>query len=363
MEPKSFLKALLLTLAVFVLGFVTVFAPFFFSNVREDMKEINTVSQDVAPVVPETPSLPEIFNPLDLKWKLVRDLAPFEKRDAHHVVGFSGKLWLLGGVGGRSPDYSKNYSDIWSSPDGENWTLITSQAPWGPRRAGKSFVFKNKLWILGGVTTAEKYLNDVWYSEGGSSWKLATGSAAWLPRKGFAAVVFKDKMWVVGGATTKGAANDAWYSENGVDWILANEKNSWTEKYDLAIEAFLGKMWLSGGAFPGGLGEKEVWYSEDGFSWQKTSGEIPWPGRHGHCFLSSNGYLWIIGGWSGYAHGYNDVWYSKDGFSWQALYEDGSAPFAGREDLECVDFDNKIFMTGGMKTNGERTNDVWVLSK
>ena len=368
MKPTSFLNILFLILAVFAIAFAGVFLSSVSLPFNSIKKETNIIDQNV---ILEKTNInenkedikEEVFNPEILKWKLVTDSASFEKRDTHNVVVFLNKLWLFGGVGGASPNYSKNYSDIWNSQDGVTWSLVTNKAPWGPRRAGKTVIFKNQLWILGGVTTGEKYLNDVWYSDNGIDWTLAVNHADWLPRKGFGAAVFLDKIWVVGGVATNGAVNDVWYSENGVDWILANDKNSWQERYDLAVEIFLGKMWLSGGVFPGDLGKKEVWYTEDGFSWQKTEEEIPWLGRHGHCFLSHKDYLWIIGGWSGYAHGYNDTWYSKDGIVWKELYADGVSLWEGREDLECVDFNNKIFMTGGMKTNGERTNDVWVLDK
>lgn len=362
MRVASFLGMLFLVLLVFSLAFASVFF------INDSEKAINTVSPNINL---EKTNLnenkedikDEVFDPELLKWKLVTASAPFTKRDAHNVVVFLNKLWLLGGVGGAAPDYSKNYSDVWSSQDGQTWTLVTNKAPWGPRRAGEAVVFENKLWILGGVTTGEKYLNDVWYSENGIDWTLAANQADWLPRKGFSAIVFQEKIWVMGGVAANGAVKDVWYSENGTDWILANNKAPWKERYDLAAEVFLGKLWLSGGVFPGNMGEKDVWYSENGFSWQKTEGEIPWPGRHGHCFLSYKDELWLIGGWSGYAHGYNDVWYSKDGVAWKELYGDGVSLWAGREDLECVDFNGKIFMLGGMKTNGERTNDVWVLSE
>ncbi|MEK7541105.1 MAG: hypothetical protein AAB529_02640 [Patescibacteria group bacterium] len=369
MDQAIFLKLLFFILASLIIFSLAFSSVFFVSDVKNDSGEI--INIDNQNIVSEKTNLnekkeeikKEVFDPKILKWKIVTASAPFAKRDAHNAIVFLNKIWLLGGVGGSSPDYSKIYSDIWNSQDGETWTLVTNKAPWGPRRAGEAIVFKNKLWILGGVTTGEKYLNDVWYSENGIDWILATNHAAWLPRKGFGAAVFQEKIWVIGGVTTNGVVNDVWYSENGIDWILANNKAPWRERYDLSVEVFLRKLWLSGGVFPGVLGEKETWYTDDGFNWQKAEGEIPWPGRHGHCFLSYKDYLWIIGGWSGYAHGYNDVWYSKYGLDWNELYRDGVSLWGGREDLECVDFNGKIFMLGGMKTNGERTNDVWVLSE
>mgnify|MGYP001606882256 CR=1 FL=1 len=304
MKSASFFKILFSILAIFLL----IVAGIFFISDSEEL--IKTVNENVV-----SAPLEKVFDPGILKWKLVITEAGFAKRDAHNIVVFKEKLWLFGGVGGTAPDYSKNYSDVWNSEDGESWTLITEKAPWGLRRAGEVLVFKDKIWLLGGVTKGEKYSNDVWSSE------------------------------------------------DGINWTLVTEHASWYERYDLAVELFLGKMWLSGGILPGEMGAKEVWYSENGFDWRKADKEIMWPGRHGHCFISYNNYLWIIGGWSGYGHGYNDVWYSKDGLTWNELYKDGFSPWPGREDLECIEFQNKLFIIGGMKSNGERMNDVWVLSE
>lgn len=318
-------------------------------QVKEDIKK-------------EEVKIEETFDVNQLKWSIVLKEAPFAKRDAHNVVVFLDKLWLLGGVGGNAPHYEENYGDIWNSEDGKNWKLVTNNAPFGPRRAGESLVFQNKLWVFGGVTTGEKYLNDVWYTEDGINWILAKKEADWLPRKGFGSVVFKDKIWIIGGVDITGPVNDVWYSGDGANWTLAIKKAPFRERYDLAVETFSGKMWVSGGVFPEELGEQDVWYTEDGANWKKS--ETPsFAGRHGHCFLAYKDYLSVIGGWSGYAKGYNDTWYSKDGVGYQELSGKDYPIWEGREDLECVNFQNKIFMIGGMKTNGQRTNDVWTLSE
>ena len=97
-----------------------------------------------------------IFNPVNLTWQAATTQAPFSKRDAHTAVVFRDKIWLLGGVGGSAPDYGKITSDIWVSENGKDWTEITDSAPWGPRRAHNAVLFQDKIWILGGVTKGEK---------------------------------------------------------------------------------------------------------------------------------------------------------------------------------------------------------------
>ena len=77
----------------------------------------------------------EIFEPEKLNWEQAISSAPWPKRDAHTLNVFKNKLWIFGGVGGTSPDYSKNYSDVWNSENGKDWILVANNAPWGPRRA------------------------------------------------------------------------------------------------------------------------------------------------------------------------------------------------------------------------------------
>jgi len=289
-------------------------------------------------------------------WQLVTKDASWSERDAHTLASFNGKIWLIGGVGGVAPDYSKNQSDIWNSENGKEWNLVLSKAPWGEKRAHQSLVFKEKLWVMGGVGKGEVYKNDVWSSEDGINWTLIKAKAEWPERKGFSAVVFKDKIWVIGGVTNQGVVNDVWYSEDGENWKLAVKEAAWSPRYDLAVEAFNGKLWLVGGVAPGEMAETDIWSSEDGINWNLVSEKSVFPARHGHCLLEYNNSLWILGGWSGYYKSYHDVWFSSDGKNWEKI---GEAPWTGREDLTCSVFKDSIFVAGGMQSSGVRTNDVW----
>jgi len=289
---------IILALAITLFGVLLIWQKEQVDNISSASINFGTREEKEAPAL--DPSL--------LTWQEATADAAWQKRDAHTALVFLDKMWILGGVSGNAPDYSKNKSDVWSSENGRDWILVTDDVPWGPRRAHESVVFKNQIFIFGGVTNGEVYLNDVWSSADGRDWLQIQKNAAWTKRKGFGSVVFKDKIWLMGGVDTAGPVNDVWSSEDGINWQRVLKNAPWRQRYDLDLEVFDGKLWLSGGVFPGDMGKNEVWFTEDGINWTPVK-DIPWPGRHGHCFTAYNNYLWIIGGWSGYAQGFNDVWF------------------------------------------------------
>jgi hypothetical protein len=96
------------------------------------------------------------------------------------------------------------------------------------------FVLLNKIWIEGGGGCAySQVYNDIWSSPDGVNWTLSTQSAAWSARMWPCAASGTDGIvWLVGGyaptdwnntdGTLKvrygGNHSDAWYSKDGVDW-------------------------------------------------------------------------------------------------------------------------------------------------
>jgi len=323
-------------------------------------KEVNNKTEQIVqpPLLSENIN-EKVFQPNNLVWQSITTEANWSRRDAHTAVVFKDRMWVLGGVGGDYPAYNETKNDVWASNDGKNWTLTKDNAPWRARRGHTSVVFQDKIWIMGGATGEEIFLNDVWASADGIEWERITRDAGWAPRKGFSAVVFNNKIWIMSGASTRGVKNDVWYSEDGKTWNLAIENAAWSNRYDIDIEIFNNKLWLSGGIYTDGrwVGKRDVWVSSDGIVWELVNQQAPWLGRHGHCLVSFKDHLWIIGGWSGRSKGYNDTWFSKDGITWEKTTSLG--PWQRREDHACLVFQNQIFLMGGMPMDGIRENDVW----
>ena len=144
---------------------------------------------------------------------------PFAGRWGHNVINYKGKLWLLGGLPNQD-------GDVWSSEDGVEWVLQTAKTPMGFRMLASVVVFKEELWSIGGDTENDAFggrTNDVWSSPDGINWTQKTTSAAFSPRKEQKAIVFKGNMFVIAGDVGRTRqpgelSNEIWFSTDGVDW-------------------------------------------------------------------------------------------------------------------------------------------------
>jgi N-acetylneuraminic acid mutarotase len=87
-----------------------------------------------------------------------------------------GKIYIMGGMQGSSIEDRTVFNDVWSSVDGEHWTLITSSAAWPARKGHVVESFNGKMILSGGCKDyyAEYVYNDVWSSVDGEHWQLVT---------------------------------------------------------------------------------------------------------------------------------------------------------------------------------------------
>jgi len=232
-------------------------------------------------------------------WELVTDNASFSPRVSPKVVSYNNSLWVIGGG-----DSNTNWNDVWSSPDGKTWNLVTDNATFSPRFGGAVGVFKNRLWLIGGNN------NDVWSSADGKNWELVTNNANFSPRYGHSVVTFNDRLWVIGGNWN----NDTWSSPDGKTWTLINGSAPFRKmEYTPAI-AFDDKLWIVGGGsfpsthqtkYPPATDFNEVWSSSDGNLWTLETEHAGFSPRFLHGLVVFHDGIWVIGGSGGNGQ---DVW-------------------------------------------------------
>lgn len=154
----------------------------------------------------------EVWSSSDgVSWQQVTASAPWSRRwHAGNLVAHAGRLWVMGGSLGKYQPF-KAYSDVWSSSDGVNWTLVTDHAPWPARKWTSCLVYRNRIWLLGGFRGQPTWqnFNDVWYSSDGKGWRQLVTEDIWSPRHEISAYVHDDSIWVVAGNAWP-LVNDVW---------------------------------------------------------------------------------------------------------------------------------------------------------
>ena len=148
-------------------------------------------------------------------------------RIGHTMVSFDNKLWVMGGTDGTT---STSYNDVWSSPDGVNWTLVTPNAPWQERENYTTVVNNNEMYVIGGLNhNSFTMLNDVWSSPDGINWTQLKSNAPWDPREYHSSFIYNGRIWVVGGSILSNPyyANDVWSSPDGINWTQETNNAGW----------------------------------------------------------------------------------------------------------------------------------------
>ena len=87
-----------------------------------------------------------------VNWKRILRNAPWEARVYHTVVAYNGVMYVISGTTLKE----SNTNDVWKSTDGINWEQV-KYSFWSPRHATSVVGWKGKLWMVGGW-----WVNDVW---------------------------------------------------------------------------------------------------------------------------------------------------------------------------------------------------------
>lgn len=243
---------------------------------------------------------------------------PVNDWEGRHTGGyavFADKMWIIGG----DPLQGHYQRDAWSSTDGRVWKLETDSMPWADRALHYTLVFQDRIWVLGGQTMTDfissrvkpyKIFNDVWSSPNGVDWtQVATKGPMWQPRATIQqSAVLDGKMWVIAGGTyeSKNAGvyerqfmMDVWSSPDGVSWTQVAVTTPWSPRQYQSLAAWDGKLWVISGYDHDGNVDGG-YYSSDGKNWYATV--TPWDPRHATSLWVYKDAIWISGG------GNVDVW-------------------------------------------------------
>ena len=212
-----------------------------------------------------------------ISWTAATPSAAWSSRYDLQCVVFNNELWVIGGT----PS-----SDVWHSANGISWTLATSAPPWQKRSGHSCVVFDNKIWLIGGYQESAGYngdMNDVWSSPDGANWTLANGTPSWSARSYPKAIAYNGKMWILGGSHNPGTGsvtsfNDVWSSTDGTNWTLVLANAPWQSGYQGASFVYDNKLCVTASSVSGN-GNDQIWSTTDGANWTLMNGCPGWAGR------------------------------------------------------------------------------------
>lgn len=213
-------------------------------------------------------------------WRMIPNTDSWTGRDGAGLLLLRGEMYLLGGW-----VYGPTTSEVWKTRDLVHWELLTN-APWLPRHGAAWLVHDDRLWVIGG-----DLLEDVWSSPDGVQWTEEIAHAPFGPRYTPNAasvdgqiVVYAGQSWgPVEWCITRPdcytvAPRDVWRSRDGRQWNLVTPEAPWPGR--ALIHGSIvhdGEIFLIGGGLkvspPGGRHSDtsaeyaDIWSSRDGLAW------------------------------------------------------------------------------------------------
>lgn len=193
------------------------------------------------------------------QWELLAANSELPKRFFYHPFVFKNKIWIIGGSDGLG-----QFSDVWNSADGIHWTRVADGFAFGKRDQSQVVFFKGMLYLLN---------NDVWSSMDGIRWIQVTDGI--VPGEnifGYAAIVYDNKIWLLGCNRNGRFKSEILVSEDGKKWKALAAP--WTPRGGVAACVFKNKLIMTGGKYggPGINGQTEFIYSNDVWSLEKRKG-------------------------------------------------------------------------------------------
>lgn len=276
----------------------------------------------------------------------------FGARHLATVVEFNGKLFTIGGYGYNSDGVLHYLDDVWSSVDGENWTLETDAPGFMPRSFHQAVVFHNKMFLIGGFKWNGAPSNDIWSSIDGKNWLMEKENAEFPADWGYKILLYNDKLWLITGGQNEFFNQNVWSSDDGVNWSLVTDDIGFSVSIEQEAVVFNDKMWV--------VVQDKVFSSIDGIDWALELENAPFQSNNKEYSLVSIEEKMILMVEGATSDSSAVVWSSTNGKDWEQEYQETGFP--NRQDNSIVVFLDKIYVMLGLNTDMGYLNDIWTLN-
>lgn len=274
------------------------------------------------------------------------------------IVVYNDQLWQIAGE--RWDEIQDTYvfsNKVYNSADGLNWSVVSENPDFLPRALNRSVVFNEKLLTAGGVREGAGEGNDVWSSNDGESWTIES-SGQFDARERFGFVEFNDYLWVFGGDYYDFDVNSAFFtgdifkSVDGKNWeeVVVESDIHPIARIDFFTYVFDGKLWIVSGNtdLENQNVKSDIWNTEDGITWNLIDENGP-IGVVGDLIsmnsLVFDNKMWILHNGQAY--------YSINGTDWVKINEEAD-PWDRL--IDAVVFNNSIYIFA-------ESGDVWQLRR
>ncbi len=190
----------------------------------------------------------------DMKnWELLAESSDLPKRFFYHPFVFKNKIWIIGGG-----TENEKFSDAWNSNDGIHWTKVAEGLPFGKRQHSQFVFFHNKIFMLN---------NDAWSSADAVHWTKEADRFVPEDIFGYSAVVYDDKIWLLGCNRNNVFKSEVLVSSDGKKWTTM--KAPWSPRGGTTSCIFKNKIFMTGGKYGGTPDKPEFIYSNDVWTFEK----------------------------------------------------------------------------------------------
>ncbi len=154
--------------------------------------------------------------------------AEYYSRAWHKMVAYDSKLWIIGGETVDGDGNKVLLDECWSSANGVAWQIKSQVVSFFARKQMQCTAFNGRLWVFGGYgknsSGSVVPLNDIWSTVNGDTWTLEKSNGGFAGRCSFGMTQFNGRIWLAGGSTKPevfdaGFYNDVWASNDGLNWV------------------------------------------------------------------------------------------------------------------------------------------------